>query len=91
MSSCIPPVLAAGAPDRELRRRRPRRRSRSGRRSGGVVAGIRGGQRLIERGQRPDVRDGGQVATAEPADLAFHPALLMHAVQAGGAEERVAP
>jgi hypothetical protein len=56
-----------------------------------VVAGVRRGQRLVQRGQRPQVRHRGQVPAAEPADLALHPALLVRALDAGPAVERVEP
>ncbi|WKN60924.1 hypothetical protein HJ581_0045580 [Rhodococcus opacus] len=53
----------------------------------GVVARVRGGQRLVERRQRSHVRDRGQVPAAEPADLALDPALLVRPLDSGSAEE----
>ena len=56
-----------------------------------VIDDVAGGDQLVQRGQRRDGGDGDQVAAAEPADLAFHPALLVRAFLARGAEERVVP
>ena len=53
-----------------------------------VIDDVAGGDQLVQHGQRRDCGDGHQVAAAEPADLALHPALLMGAALARRAEER---
>ena len=70
---------------------------RDGRACGGqLLAGLLelGAQRVVrgdqpvQRGQRPDAGDRHQVTAAEPADLPFHPALLVRALFTRDAEER---
>ena len=56
-----------------------------------VIDDVACGDQLVQRRQRRDRGDGDQVAAAEPADLAFDPALLVRAFLARRAEERVVP
>jgi hypothetical protein len=64
-------------------------RLRAGLDPAGVVRRVGRRRHLVQRGQRPHVRDRGQVPAPEPADLALDPALLMRAVLARQAVERV--
>jgi len=57
----------------------------------GVIGGARSSQVLVELGEGGDHRDRDQVAAAEPATLTLHPTLLVGALQARLAEERVEP
>ena len=52
-----------------------------------VVEAVALGHQLVQLGQGGDLGHRDHVAPAEPADLAFDPALLMGAVLAGQAEE----
>ena len=54
-----------------------------------VVGGVDALDHLVQLRQGGDLRDRDQVVAAEPADLALHAALLMSAVDAGHAVERV--
>jgi hypothetical protein len=57
----------------------------------GVIGGVRSLEVLVELGEGGDHGDGDQVAAAEPATLTLHPTLLVGALDAGLAEERVEP
>jgi hypothetical protein len=54
-----------------------------------VIGQVSVGQVLVELGQRTHDRDGDQMAATEAADLALDAALLVRAVLARSAEERV--
>jgi hypothetical protein len=56
-----------------------------------VIGGVGGLKVLVELTDRGDHQDGDQVLAAEPATLALDPALLVGALDAGLAEERVEP
>ncbi|WP_248580894.1 hypothetical protein [Nocardioides sp. InS609-2] len=56
-----------------------------------VISDIAGCDQSGEFDQRRDLRWRDQMAAAEPADLAFHTTLLVCALFAGNAEERVEP
>lgn len=55
----------------------------------GVVDGVRRREPLIELGDAVHPRDRDQVVAAEPAAVAFHPALLMRPFLTGDAIERL--
>src|SRR4030095_14409934 len=57
----------------------------------GVIGHVGGLQVLVELTDRDDHGDGDQVPAAEAAALTLHPTLLVGALQAGLAEERVEP
>ena len=55
----------------------------------GVIGVVSRGDQVVELGERADVRHRHHVAPTEPADLSFHATLLVSALDAGLAEERV--
>jgi hypothetical protein len=56
-----------------------------------IVDLVAGGNQIVELRERCDARHRDQMASAEPADLAFHTALLVGALNAGAAKEGVKP
>jgi hypothetical protein len=57
----------------------------------GVIGGVGGRKVLVELADRADHRDGDQVPAAKPATLSLDPALLVGALDAWLAKERVEP
>jgi len=57
----------------------------------GVISRIRRGHQRVQLGQAGYLGHRGQMPAAEPAHLAFHPTLLVRALQAGLAVEHVKP
>ena len=54
-----------------------------------VISDVSGADQVVEPGHRRDGRDGHEMASAEPADLALDAALLVGAFLAWDTEERI--